>query len=459
MKVNRLLIAAVALAAAGGALWWSNKNEDEKAKKPAEDKAPRILSLKEGDMVGIEIKKRSGEDTVLSKTDSGVWSITAPKPFPADQSAVGGVATAGGSLFSNRLIDDNVTDLASYGLAPAAVDVTYKMKDGKTTELLIGDSNPAGNSVYAKLAGDPHLYTIDSSQKTAFDKETKDLRDKRLLTFDQEKATRVELNAKKESIEFGRINQTDWQILKPKPLRADGFAVEELVRKLKEANMDLSVAEDDAKKAAASFTSATPVAMVKITDPGGTQTIEIRKVAKPAAKDSKDKEKDFDYYAKSSVVDGVHKVSKDLGTGVDKGLEDFRNKKVFDFGFSDPTKIDFKDGPRATSYAKSGDKWTSSGKTMDSSTIQALIDKLRDLSAKKFVDAGFTQPQIEIAVVSNDGKRTEKVQIGPGAGGNFIAKREGEAAMYEIEGNTIAEMRGMAADVKEEASKPADKKK
>jgi hypothetical protein len=49
--------------------------------------------------------------------------------------------------------------------------------------------------------------------------------------------------------------------------------------------------------------------------------------------------------------------------------------------------------------------------------------------------------------------------IAPATGGKFIAKREGEAAMYEIEGNTIAEMRGVAADVKEEASKAADKKK
>ena len=77
-----------------------------------------------------------------------------------------------------------------------------------------------------------------SSSKTTFDKETKDLRDKRLLTFDQDKISRVELTAKKESVEFGRINQTEWQILKPKPMRADGFAVEELVRKLKDANMD-----------------------------------------------------------------------------------------------------------------------------------------------------------------------------------------------------------------------------
>lgn len=449
MKLSRLIIAAVLLAGLSAALWWSNKKEDEKAKSPAEDKTPKILALKENDIVGLDIKKRSGEDTVLSRNDSGVWSITAPKPLPADQSSVGSITSAVNSLSADRVIDDNATDLAAYGLAPAADEVVFKMKDGKTKTLLIGDSNPTGNDVYAEVAGDGHLYTMSSSSKTTFDKESKDLRDKRLLTFDQDKATRVELDAKKESVEFGRINQTDWQILKPKPLRADGFAVEELVRKLKEANMDTSVSDEDAKKTAAAWATATPVATVKITDPGGTQTLEVRKVK------TKDAE---DYYAKSSVVEGVYKVSKDLGTGVDKGLDDFRNKKIFDFGFSDPTHIDFKDGARSATYQKSADKWTSNGKTMDSSTVQALVDKLRDLSAAKFVDTGFGVAQVEIAVTSMDGKHTERVMISPGTGGKFIAKREGEAALYELDGNAVAELRGVAADVKEEASKPPAKK-
>jgi hypothetical protein len=450
MKLSRLLIAAVVLAGLCGALWWSNKKEDEKEKNPTVDKTVKVLTLNEGEVAGIEIKKRAGEDTVLKKSDGGVWSITAPKALPADQAAVGSITSAASNLTADRTIDDNVTDLASYGLAPAADEVIFTLKSGKTKTLLIGDSNPAGNDVYAKVADDSHLYTMGSSSKTTFDKESKDLRDKRLLTFDQDKATRVELNAKKEAVEFGRINQTDWQILKPKPMRADGFAVEELVRKLKEANMDTSLSPEDAKKALTAWGGATPVATVKVTDPGGTQTLEVRKVK---GKDSED------YYAKSSAVDGVYKVSKDLGTGVDKGLDDFRNKKVFDFGFSDPTKIDFKDGTRSTSYQKSGDKWTSNGKTMDSTTVQALVDKLRDLSASKFVDSGFGTAQVEITVVSNEGKRTEHVAIAPGADGKFIAKREGEAAMYELDGNAVAELRGVAADVKEEASKDAAKKK
>ena len=149
--------------------------------------------------------------------------------------------------------------------------------------------------------------------------------------------------------------------------------MEDLVRKLAGANMDPSVSDDDAKKAASGFASGTPVAIAKVTDAGGTRTLEVRK--------NKD-----DYYAKSSVVEGVHKVPKDLGEGVDKSMDDFRNKKLFDFGFNDPSKIEYKDAGKSASYEKSGDKWTSGGKPMDSTSVQAFIDKLRDLAASKFVE-------------------------------------------------------------------------
>ena len=83
-----------------------------------------------------------------------------------------------------------------------------------------------------------------------------------------------------------------------------------------------------------------------------TQTLEVRK------------DKDKNYYAKSSAVEGVYKVAADVGDALDKGLDDFRNKKLFDFGFSDPSKVDVK----GATYTKSGDKWMSGGKTMDNTT-------------------------------------------------------------------------------------------
>lgn len=447
MNLGRLLIAAILLAGLSAAVWWSNKKESSAASKPAVETSPKILSLSEDNIRQIQIKRRDGETTVVKKSDAGKWEITSPKPLAADQSAVGSITSAVSNLTSERVVDDNVTDLAAYGLAPAADEVSFTTKDGKTSKLLVGDDTPTGSAVYAKVDGDPRLFTMGSFNKTSLDKSSKDLRDKRLMTFDQDKISRVELTAKKQTIEFGRVNQNEWQILKPKPYRADGWQVEELVRKIKDAVMDTSISEEDAKKAAAAFGSAQPVAIAKVTDASGTQTLEVRK--------SKD-----DYYAKSSVVEGVHKVTKDLGTGLDKSLDDFRNKKLFDFGFSDPTKIQFKDGAKTTAYEKSGDKWGSGGKTIDSTSIQAFIDKIRDLAATKFVETGFTAPVVELTVVSNDGKRTEKVQISATSGANFIARREGETALYELDGNAVKDLRQAAADVREQApSKPPGKKK
>lgn len=445
MKSVRLLIAALLLAGFSLAIWYSNKKEDEKAKEPPKETSPKILAVKEDTIRRMEIKERGGETTVLTRSDAGKWDIVEPKPLAADQGAVTSITTLLANLGSERMVDDHVTDIASYGLAPAAVEIDLTLKDGSKTSLLVGDDNATRSAVYAKVASDPRLFTMASANKTSLDKTSKDLRDKRLMTFDQDKISRVELTAKKATLEFGRINQTEWQILKPKPMRADGWQVEDLVNKVKGATMDTGLSEEDAKKLATTFATGTPVAVIKVTDAGGTQTLDVRKVKE-------------DYYAKSSVVDAPAKVTKELATAVDKSVDDFRNKKIFDFGFSDPTHIEIRDGDRRASYDKQGDKWVSNSKTIDSTSIQALIDKLRDLSATKFVDSGFNTPQVELTVVSMDGKRKEKIEIAAAADGKFIARRDGEAALYELEGPTVSELRGTAADVKEQApEKPGAK--
>ena len=445
MKSNRLLLAAVLLAALSGLVYWANKKDDSEAKKTLPDTTPKILTLTEADIQEIDIKPREGDATVVKKDAAGKWAITAPKPMAADQGAVSSITGAAASLVADRVIDEHIGDVTPYGLAPALADVTFHMKDGKTVRLLVGNDTPTGNATYAKVDGDPRLCTMATFQKGNFNKSYKDLRDKRLMTFETDKISRIELTAKNATIEFGRVNSSEWQILKPRPMRADGLQVEEMVRKVKDAAMDTSVSDEDAKKAAASFGSATAVAVVKVTDASGTQTLEVRK--------SKD-----DYFGKSSVVDGVYKVSKDLGSGLEKSLDDFRNKKLFDFGFSEPTRVEFKDGPTVSVYEKSGDKWMSVGKTMDASTIQALIDKLRDLQGTKFVETGFGAPQITLTVISNDGKRTEKVEISPVAGAKdakFVARRNGEPALYELDSNAVGDLRQAVSAVRQQEAPPA----
>jgi len=442
MRFRGLLVAAVLLAALGVGLYFSNKQKAAEAAKPPSDTPPKILSLTEGDITKVALKKRGTDETVLEKAN-GKWQITAPKPYPADQDPVSQLVASGANVSSDRVVEDKASNLSAYGLNSPSLEVDFTGKGGKVSRLKIGDDTPTNSGAYAMLEGDPRVFTVASYVKTGFDKSVNDLRDKRLLTFDQDKLGRVELIAKKQvSIQFGR-DKDRWQIVKPKPLRADGLQVDEMLRKLKDARMDLALSDDDAKKAAVTFAAGTPVATVKLTDPSGTQQIEIRK--------NKD-----DYYAKSSVVPGVFKVTTDVGTGVDKSVDDFRNKKLFDFGFNDPGKIEMHANGKFFGFQKGGDDWFSNGKKMDSTSVQSLLDKLRDLAASKFIETGsLGTPTIDITVVSNNGKLTEKLLIAK-QGSDYVARRENEPALYGLDAKTIDDLSQAASDVKP-APPPAKK--
>jgi len=53
-----------------------------------------------------------------------------------------------------------------------------------------------------------------------------------------------------------------------------------------------------------------------VTDNSGSQTFEVHK------------DKDKNYYAKSSAVDGVYKIASDLGDSLDKSVDDFRQQEA-----------------------------------------------------------------------------------------------------------------------------------
>jgi hypothetical protein len=439
MKIRGLLIASLIFLVLAGLLYYSNhhKPADDSAK--ASTETPSILKLDEATISRLDLKKKDSPEIVLTKNSSGNWQITEPEPLGAEQATVNSALSSLSSLNAERVVEDKASDLKRYGLNQPSLEVDLTAKD-KTQKLMLGDDTPAGGAVYASLAGDPRVFTISSNNKTNLNKTVNDWRDKRLLTVTSDKISRIEVDRNNKVIEFGR-NKDEWQILKPKPLRADSFEVSDLLRKLTDTRMDLS-GSDAEKDAAAAFVHASPVATARVTDSSGTQDLEVRK--------NKDT-----YYAKSSVVEGVYKVGADLGTALDKSVDDFRNRKLFDFGYDDPNKVELHAGSKAYYLMRNGEDWWSNGKKMDETSVQALISKLRDLSASKFADSGFNSPtSLEITVTSQDGKRAEKIQISKSSN-DYIAQRENEPGLYEIDSNAVDDLQKAADDIK--AAEPPKK--
>jgi hypothetical protein len=89
---------------------------------------------------------------------------------------------------------------------------------------------------------------------------------------------------------------------------------------------------------------------------------------------------------------------------------------------------------------------------MDSSTVQAAVDKLRDLASTAFVETGFTTSTLEIDVTSNDGKRVEKVSFSKAPAG-YVARRENEPSLYLVDAKAVDDILKSIGEIKEMAGK------
>jgi hypothetical protein len=433
MKIRGLIIAALVLLVLVALLSWSNRHKAEESAKPSADTPPAILKLDEAAIHGIELKKKGAPPILLAKATSGEWRIDRPEPLRADQTTVSSLLSTLSNLNSERVVEDKATNLGTYGLAAPALEVNLTEKDGRSEKLLLGDDTPASSGVYAMLAGNARVFTLANYNRSAIDKSLSDLRDRRLLPASADKISRIELLREGQDLEFGR-NKDAWQILKPRPLRADSTKVADLARQLTDAKMDLT--SSGQKDADSAFRKGSEVTRARITDEAGTHELVIHK--------NKDT-----YYAKSDAVAGIYQVDAELGKAMDKSLEDFRNKKLFDFGYDQPNKIELRNGGKYYSLARSGpgETWLLNGKKMDLESVDSLISKLRDLSAEKFVESGFSSSAIEARVTSDDGKRTEKVLISK-SGTAYVAKRENELALYQIESSSIDALNKAAEELK-----------
>src|SRR5260370_25029551 len=134
MRLRGLLIGAVVLAGLAAGLYFSNKQKSAEAAKPpaSTDTSPKILTLTEGDITKIALKKKGADATVLEKDNAGKWQLTAPSHYLADQDAVGQLASSAAAVSSDRLGADKVSDTAADGIQSPAVQVVINTKDRKT---------------------------------------------------------------------------------------------------------------------------------------------------------------------------------------------------------------------------------------------------------------------------------------------------------------------------------------
>ena len=85
---------------------------------------PGVFTVEADAIDEITITSESGDTTTVRKTGDE-WSVVTPTTAPADEGEISGIATNLASLEEGRLIDENPSSLADFGLEKPRIDVAF----------------------------------------------------------------------------------------------------------------------------------------------------------------------------------------------------------------------------------------------------------------------------------------------------------------------------------------------
>jgi hypothetical protein len=378
----------------------------------------------------------SGETSVLQKKD-GTWTMTTPAATDADQTEVNSLTSNLATLEVNRVVDENPTDLSGYGLAKPKVHLSFKGQNNVAGELAIGDTTPTAGDVYAMKPGEKRVFLLSSFTETTFNKKPFDLRDKRILKFERDKADMLQLSQGATVTEFARAG-SDWKVARPMAVRADYSAVEGFLTKLSSASMSKLI-ENDAKDLT-KYGLDKPTAVIVIGAGSNRATLEVGKTEKE------------DTYARDAARPGlIFTLDTTLAGDVKKGVDDYRKKDLFEFRpfNADQLRIVRDTGAvyqleKVRGAGGAADKWriTAPGSpARDAQETQAdeLLTKLSTARASTFADAktrtGLDKP-ILVVGVSYDAGKFERVRLGK-AGADDYGSHDGEPGAGKLDAGAI----------------------
>lgn len=146
----------------------------------------------------------------MRRTESG-WEVAgASSAIPIKESRIKDILYSFGSLYAERVIEEEAADLAQYGLDPPAVVAVATLDDDSTIEVYLGDRTPAGNTWYLGLPGKRIVYSVWTNHGNHYYYTVADLRGDELPTINSEALSYLRLRGPEvPTIEVVETNPVD----------------------------------------------------------------------------------------------------------------------------------------------------------------------------------------------------------------------------------------------------------
>jgi hypothetical protein len=289
----------------------------------------QIVALKPEEISQLVLRSRDGQSLTLKVgANPGEWSLAegtqTPSGFRFSSQEAQRLAQQLASLHAQDFLEGEAAADSATGLADAHDTVEAQLKDGKKVVVHLGrepEAKDGSGNVAIRVDGDAQVYQLSRYAASQLRKRLVDFRDLSLLRFDQQKVTKLRLQAGGKTVAVVKEGE-GWKIAEPRKL-PDGFEFDP-----SQVGMQLAwlqgltasrLIEGPVTDGQAGLTS--PAALVEVTVEGGpVQTLRLGKDAPGAANGGKE------LYARSTLDALTYAVGDGARLRLAQGLDLFKRR-------------------------------------------------------------------------------------------------------------------------------------
>jgi hypothetical protein len=188
-QTTRTLVTALAFLCVAGAVGvgalWVGKDEAKKAE--VKEKSGKLFEIDRAKVRGLRLLKAGQLVAELKRADAAApWTIAQPflASAEADESTVSGMIDKFDSIRQKGEVSGMDAKAAGLDGDKPRWTVTVTEEGGKQSTLLIGEDNGFDATTYVKKGGEAAIRAVPSTEKTPFERNLFDLRDKLVARVD-----------------------------------------------------------------------------------------------------------------------------------------------------------------------------------------------------------------------------------------------------------------------------------
>ena len=418
------------------------------------EKSKQLFVFQEDDAQRLELLR--GDDALVLDKGTGGWNLSAPMTDGADQEAVERYLRNLLECEREKVVVDSAAasaeEAAQYGLDAPRLKVRLQTEGGAEQVVAFGADSPTDRFTYAQLQGDnPEIFVVRAWRFDNLDKLAFDLRDRRALAFAKDEVMQVQRWGAGGAAVLARA-EPDWQLREPVIARADADAVNGLLDKIDQAEIEAFVAEDPDADSLAAYGLGERASQVEIALLVGADRAEKRLAIGGADDQGR-------WYARDASRPQVFLVDSTLVQELTKGISDLRDKEPLRFEREQVERIVL---TRGAALAFAADKDTSGvwhlsepmGRDAKSWKLNSLLSDLEQLEVEDFAEELPAEAASAFSIeLLGEGQALLTARFSAAAGTSYL-QQEGDDAVYVVSGDDFAELDLDIDDVAQAPKKP-----